>query len=152
MHTLPASTGVSSRRVSSHPRLGITWVVQTAIALVAIAAWLTVLLHLAIIVHAEIKLAQIVHQSNAFAELPSVDSRELAGYAHRRISASGLQVDRLQVAGHPTEPGKLQVTSIEATPTDAVSRWLRPVGRWLGHEAAGSTTDRGKPFLGGREK
>ncbi len=146
MHTLPA-TPVDS----SCPRVGVTWVVQTAIALLAIAAWLTVLLHLAIIVRAELKLAQIVRQSNAFAELPSVDSRELAGYAHRRISAAGLQAKRVQMAGRSAQSGKLQVTSIEATPVDSVSRWLRPLSRWLGHEAAAASTDRPQPFFGNRE-
>ncbi len=141
---VPAATDVPCSR-------GVGWVLRAVGATLAIAAWLTVLLHLALVVRAEMQLAHILRQSNAFADLPQVDSRELAEYAQRRLATAGLEASRVTVANHPRSPGKLRVARIEAEAAAAMPRPIAGLSRWLDRQpAALDDTTPKSPFLQGQ--
>jgi hypothetical protein len=116
----------------------VVWVLGAAVAAAAIAAWLTVVLHLALVVRAELKLAKIVRQANAFAELPGVDSRELSSYAHRRLGAASLHSSRVILEADPASPGQVRVERIELPPGALMPRQLKPLGGWIGGRSIAS--------------
>jgi hypothetical protein len=129
-----------------HPptKRGVLWVLRGAVAAAAIAAWLIVLLHLVLVVQAELRLAETVRQANAFANLPRVDSGELAEYTHRRLAAAGFQASRVTVAAQPHRPGKLTIEKIEASADSTMPRTIQTFCRWLGDRpiAAGAVGPR----------
>lgn len=109
---------------------GVLWVLRAAMAMVAIAAWLTILLHLVLVVRAERQLAAIVRQANAFAELPQVDARELGGYLERRLDVAGVRPVRVQLDADAARVGKLRVADIEVAAADVAPGALRPLWWW----------------------
>ena len=76
---------------------------------VVIAAWLVVLIQIALIVRAEVAMQQILRQANAFAELPSVRPSELQRFVAQRAKLAGWRGAQVWVAPrHSFKPGSLK--------------------------------------------
>lgn len=130
---------------SAQPAHGVWWVLRAAAALLAIAAWLVLLLHVLLLVRAELRLQQVLEDANRFAKLPDMSTTELGNYTHRRLMEEGFCEGKITLArGYA-------VAQIDAKPagralaiTEVLTTWLTPPARLQ----SGGPPDSGWPFLG----
>lgn len=108
-----------SQAFDAHQR-GVAWMLSATAAAVVIAAWLVLLAHLLLIVRAEFRLAQVVQDANAFAELPQVTRSELLGYTGRQLQKHGFKNGKIRLAPAPSRTRKLTVQSVQAEPGGTV--------------------------------
>lgn len=115
----------ASPQASDVPVRSVWWVLRCAAALVAIAAWLVLLLHVLLLVRAEYRLERVLEDANRFSKLPEMSVAELSRYTHRHLSEQGLQDGKLRVASD------YSVHQIEAKPAGGVLGWTERASGWL---------------------
>lgn len=110
------------------PSRGVLWVLRSAAALLAIAAWLVLMLHLVLILRAEFKLREVMQQASAFSELPQISQAELVSYVGRRTSGQGFAAAQIAIVSD-FQNAKWRVEAIEAAPGKLIPRGIQ----WMAH-------------------
>ncbi|MDA8746155.1 hypothetical protein N9N28_16135 [Rubripirellula amarantea] len=142
----------ASPLASDLPTRGVLWVLHTAGATLAIAAWMVLLLHVVLVVRAEQRLARVVADANVFAELPEVTPSELTDYTHRRLARQGFSQGQVRlVFRRPACNGgdKIQVHEVHARPTGTAIKLTEAASTWLTGSAtihAGGPSEPHWPF------
>ncbi|QDU54289.1 hypothetical protein [Aeoliella mucimassa] len=114
------------------PTRGMLWVLQAAVALLAIGAWLVLLLHVVLIVRAEYRLQAMLKQASAFSELPQVSRPELASYVDRRLTSAGLAGAQVTIVPDAEQRGLWHTTSIQVPAAAFVPAGLQKFAEQLG--------------------
>lgn len=124
------SSPYASPQAVDTPIRGIAWVLRGAAALMAIAAWLVLLLHVLLLVRAEHRLDQVVSDANRFAQLPGMTSAELTNYTQRLLAENGLQ-GKVQLGSYPRTSPRFMVDEIQAKPSGGVLQLTGQVAGWF---------------------
>ncbi len=109
------------------PRVDAWRVLQVAAVVTFFAAWLFVIAHAGLLLAAEWRLAGILRETNEFARLPKVNSRELADVVRQEVQAAGLGTPRLLIAPGEQPGGPPHVAAIEVSADQALPAWIRHI-------------------------
>lgn len=115
---------LSSQAELDRPSRGICWVLGVALAAAVIAAWLMVLLQLAMVIRAELRLQQVIAEASEFAALPAVTRSEVELFVNKRLAACDHTVWKTAAS---LSDGQLQQLRITLPADEALPSWMRPL-------------------------
>ena len=89
---------------NAQPLRGVLWVLQAAVALLAITAWVVVMLHVLLVVRAEYKLRSLLDEARVYSELPEVSRTELTSFVLQNAAKQGYDGASVAVVADTYQP------------------------------------------------